>query len=529
MSAALHTVHLRFNDAATGHPTPVRLRITGPDGAYHAPFGRHAWLTSMRPVFDLGGDVLIGDKQYTYIDGTCEIALPPGTINIEVSKGPEYLPLQSKIALGVGQMTVRLAIERRHDLRQEGWYSGDTGCCNLSPHSALLEGSAEDLAVVNVLACGELSPKAPPIISNLTAFSGQQPALETASCMVVVNTQNSHMHLGTLGLLNCHRIVFPLWCGCPGPSDWTLAAWADQCHRKGGLVVLRHFEERFSDEAQADVILGKIDAVEAETGLTEGSADVSLAWHLLLNAGFHVPLAGSGHKRSYRELLGYCRTYVRLPPGESFSYKNWIESIRAGRTFITCGPLLFLNVNGQEPGAVIEVGSPGEKLRVRAEVRNPSPGDRLEIVANGEVVASQSTGEATTVSETELTLPEGGWLLARLCDSQPRYTNLGERRGHSSAPPSTLAKWLGLGSSERPSTVPVRACTSPVYVRRVGMPELVDPHAIKVLDQYLDGMLAEVAQTEGRFQFETEKQRDDLAGVFRAAKDLLMQRRRGSP
>jgi hypothetical protein len=34
------TVHLRVNDAATGQPTPVRLRISGPDGQTFAPLGR---------------------------------------------------------------------------------------------------------------------------------------------------------------------------------------------------------------------------------------------------------------------------------------------------------------------------------------------------------------------------------------------------------------------------------------------------------------------------------------------------------
>ena len=32
MSTKYHTVHVRVNDAATGQPTPVRIRFTGPDG-----------------------------------------------------------------------------------------------------------------------------------------------------------------------------------------------------------------------------------------------------------------------------------------------------------------------------------------------------------------------------------------------------------------------------------------------------------------------------------------------------------------
>ena len=40
MTEALHTVHVRVNDAATGQPTPVRIQFTDENGTYYAPFGR---------------------------------------------------------------------------------------------------------------------------------------------------------------------------------------------------------------------------------------------------------------------------------------------------------------------------------------------------------------------------------------------------------------------------------------------------------------------------------------------------------
>ena len=89
---------------------------------------------------------------FSYIDGACEVRLPPGPVTVEAFKGPEYLPLSRTITLGPGQIALRVAMERWTDLRAEGWYSGDTGCVSLSPHAALLEGAAEDLAVVNLLA-----------------------------------------------------------------------------------------------------------------------------------------------------------------------------------------------------------------------------------------------------------------------------------------------------------------------------------------------------------------------------------------
>ena len=58
---------------------------------------------------------------------------------------------------------------------------------------------------------------------------------------------------------------------------------------------------------------------------------------------FRVP-AGRRQREteSNRVLLGSPRTYARLQAGQEFTYKAWIEAVRAGRTFVTNGPLLVV-------------------------------------------------------------------------------------------------------------------------------------------------------------------------------------------
>src|SRR5262249_10512673 len=155
----------------------------------------------------------------------------------------------------------RLEIERLHDSRIDGWHSGDIHTEYLSPHAALLEGMAEDLAVVNLQARATTVRPIDDLpyvsIPNIFAFSGQRPCLERPGHMVVVNTLNWHEKLGQLLLLNCHRVVYPLYFGTRA-DDWTLADWCDQCHRKGGLVISQ------GNSAFAELILGKVDAYEPE-------------------------------------------------------------------------------------------------------------------------------------------------------------------------------------------------------------------------------------------------------------------------
>src|SRR5262249_6623759 len=163
----------------------------------------------------VGGNVFLNSKHYAYIDGTCEVQLPSGQIFFEIHKGPEYVSVCDELMLAPGQASIRLEIERWSDLRKENWVSGDTSCAYITPHAALLETAAEDLAVVNLLIMeSQVKKKSDekPLyaIPNLDAFSGQEPCLEKDRHMVVVNSRNHHPTLGVLNLLNCHRVVFPL-------------------------------------------------------------------------------------------------------------------------------------------------------------------------------------------------------------------------------------------------------------------------------------------------------------------------------
>ncbi len=63
------TVHVRVNDAATGQPTPVRIRLVDSAGVCRMPFGR---LTEFAtgPGEDVGGQVRLDGDAFAYIDGS---------------------------------------------------------------------------------------------------------------------------------------------------------------------------------------------------------------------------------------------------------------------------------------------------------------------------------------------------------------------------------------------------------------------------------------------------------------------------
>ncbi len=466
---AFQQVHLRITDAATGQPTPVRLRITDADGTYYPPYGRLTeFATGVNQ--DVGGNVLIGAKKWAYIDGACEILLPPGTLHVEIAKGPEFKPIDEEVTLLPGKMSLRFTIERWSNVRKQGWYSGDTRVHFLSPDAALLEGQAEDVAVVNLLACeteiadqfGTLKKAIP----NILAFSGQSFTRQAVGCGVAVNTHNRNRQLGSLGLLHCHRLVYPL--SFDGP-DWTLDDWCGQCHRKKGLVVWTDPPHETADyrygEPLADLALGNIDAFEL-TFFEDSPFDALADYYKMLDAGLMAALVGASAKDNNGLPVGAMRTYAFMG-NQEFTYAGWIEAIRAGQTFVSNGPLLQFTVDGTVPATNFAVPGDAKSVRVRAEARSWIPFEHLELLWNGESIeTSHPDSAAPYVASLEYELPiqESAWV-AICCTGDTLIAG-------------------------RPAPQRVLAHSSPVAIVKPGAASWVKPAAVHELLREIDHMLA---------------------------------------
>lgn len=484
------TVHVRVNDASTGKPTPVRILFEA-DGRTFAPFGRVSEF-STAPGEQVGGQLQAANQRYSYINGACEIRLPAGEISIEVSKGPEYAPLITKVQLKPGQLAIRLTIDRWINLRETGWVSGDSHAIYLTPHAALLEAGAEDLAIVNLLALAvRENVEHPWALPNMVAFSGQEPALKSPEHQVIVNTRNSHPTLGTLGLLASHRAVFPLRFGEVDDSDhWSLLDWCEQCHRKKGLVVWSDLHQsRLRSEALADVILGEIDAWEI-THFPSTEPSVLGEWYQLLNAGLRIPLAGGSGKDSNAIALGNVRTYAFLGPNQEWTYLDWIEAIRDGRTFVSNGPMLTCSVDSQIAGSVLTVHE-GQSVHIQTEMKSIPPVDCLEILVNGEVVEVKevSGNRQTGILEIDWEVESSCWIAARCwCEEQ-------------------------LADDQC-----IYAHTSPIYLEVEGAPRPRDEYAIGQLKEHLEAMM-QWAKKEARC--ETDKERQHFESIFQRALEKL--------
>jgi len=496
---AMFIVSLRIVDSATQKPLPVRLRIYDREGRTYAPLGRLTEFATGRNE-DVGGHLWLGEP-WCYIDGTCEVPLPAGvSLSIEARHGPEYLPLRHEVTLGPGQMALRLAMERFVNYHSKGWYSGDARCHFLSPHAALLEGTAEGLDVVNLLVresqIAARDRRLYPALPNMVAFSGQQPALERDAHLVAVNTFHTHPVLGQLSLLHCHRAVFPLsFGGADQTDDWALADWCDQCHRKKGLVVWSdafRFENGMAAEALADLILGRIDAIECTPTMLPMD-EIYDSWE----AGIRFPLVGASGKDSNSQALGGMRTYAYVQRSEVASagsplrYSDWIEAVRSGATFITSGPMLQLTVNGQPPGSVLDLDEGTKSVRVQARLDSALPCEPLEMHYNGRIVGhsgdSLASAPCSVSLDLEVPVSANGWIAA-CCQGQ------------------TLSGGF--------------AQTSPVFIR--GLQQSARIPAIR--QNYIEALRRTAHWVETAGRFEKPKRKEQLIAILKQAEEALLAR-----
>ena len=188
-------------------------------------------------------------------------------------------------------------------------------------------------------------------------------------------------------------------------------------------------------ESPLDVALEKLDGLEilcvieprelpvyVRKLVPEMTANTGLhMWYRYLNCGFPLTATAGTDKMTTFVTVGANRVYARVE-GE-FTYQNWIAALKQGRTFISNNPMLTFTVNGREPGANLTVRSGKDHaLEIYARAESQLPYDRLEIVRNGQVIASATPSGPRHQAEIHLEDPLRGscWIAARALEELQR-------------------------------------------------------------------------------------------------------------
>jgi TolB protein len=453
-----------------GRPMPARLYVDGSDGRSYAPEG--AFHRAM----------MVTDRHYFHTMGDAEIELPAGRATIEAVRGWEFRPESVTVAVAAGtSRSVTLTLERLTNLPSRRWYSGDTHVHDLhqgfglSHEAFVLQLVAEDVHVSNAL----IHMDGTRLMGRWSDLTGKPHPLST-STHILQYAQEFRGGLGHIGMIGVREFTLP-FVGGQGGTAYAQPAldnpYLEGARAQGGLAGFMHpYQTAPRTPANAastlialDVALGLGDFYDIGALWSDELASADF-YYRLLNAGFRLPATGGTDQFSdvWRDPPpGSDRTFARIDG--PLTVGAWLDAVRRGRTFMSTGPLLFLDVDGQEPGSEIHLVGRG-RVRVKVEASSITPLDSLQIVVNGEIVRTIPARDRERITfDDSVAMPEGGWITARVLGPHSRYIGDDYAFAH----------------------------TSPVYVVRNGRP-FVRREDVQFLAETVDAIWARVDRSRWR-------------------------------
>jgi hypothetical protein len=316
------------------------------------------------------------------------VKLPPGTYDVEVGRGPEYLVQHTTLTIPErDEHEVSFQLERWTDLSALGWHSADhhvhaAGCSHYeSPQQGVLpehmwrETLGEDLDIACVLTWG------PCWYHQKDFFEGKVNPLSTEENLMRYDVEVSGFpssHAGHLVLLRLTEDDYPGTRLIEDWPSWTLPIlqWAQS---QGGVVGYSHsgwgLEPMVSTSALPNYVMPKMDGIGASeyvVAVTHGAVDIYSAgdtpinwelnmWYHTLNVGFRTRISGeTDYPCIFDNRVGMARSYAKLD-GE-LDFNNYMGELKNGRSYVSDGKSHIIDFRVDER----ELGTEGSELRLDA-------------------------------------------------------------------------------------------------------------------------------------------------------------------
>ncbi len=339
------------------------------------------------------------------------VPLAPGEYSIEVTRGPEYLPLQKKITVPEGVKSHResMRLVRWIHPKERGWFSGDhhvhaAGCAHydsptegVGPGDMLRHILGEDLNVGCVLSWG------PCWYTQKQYFEGKTSALSKPNYLMRYDVEVSGFpssHAGHLCLLRLTEDDYPGTTLLEEWPSWTLPV-LEFGQKQDGVVGYSHsgwglaLPDYLPDGRRADApprsgsgsagrpaggqaanrlpddAMPPFDGIGANEFIVTGplgycdfisAVDTPAIWELniwyhTLNCGVTTRISGeTDFPCIYGERVGLGRSYVQLSKNEPLDFDRWAQGIKDGRSYVGDGLSHVFDFRATFKGETVHVG-----------------------------------------------------------------------------------------------------------------------------------------------------------------------------
>lgn len=397
--------------------------------------------------------------------GTVRLELAAGRYTYAVEKGPEFRRLNGAVDLANQPMVLRLVIERFADLARDRWHSGDLHVHRPIDDLPLLL-DAEDLAVAPVITWWNRQNQ------------WRQRPLPNEPLVRLAGPRFYHLLAGEDerqgGALLYFNLRRPLDIATPDREYPSPVEYLNQARRDPAAWV--DVEKPFWWDVPVWLATGKVDSIGlANNHMCRSQMYESEAWgkprdaarlppprgtgfwsqeiyYHVLECGLRVPPSAGSASGVLPNPIGYNRVYVHVDG--PLTYDKWWTSLRAGRSFVTNGPLLLVRANGALPGHVFRA-APGQQLDIAltATIAAQDPISTIEVVRDGRVTRAVPFAEwQKTGSLGTLHFSDSGWFLVRaiadlthtfrFASTAPFYVEVGARRRVRRASAQFFLDWV---------------------------------------------------------------------------------------
>lgn len=418
-------------DQKTGKPVFCRINVVGPDGNYYEPPNNYLTKYSLKDHWPKHG---LGNRagkapiryfgHYFYSWGKANVRVPPGKVRVEVWKGFEYEPVTFETEVAKGEMKpVALQIKHKIPMPKLGYFSGDPHIHITRKEAAdtqtildLME--AEDIHFGSILAYNEPAGPYAGFLNQMDTpqFQGiGKESIQTRGNYSIMSGQEYRSSTyGHLNLFLADGIVLPG--EKRNANNWPLyGSIGRQIQKEGGYAFYAH--GGYAQAIYADLVQGDVNGVELlQFGVYRG---IGLDdWYHILNCGFRFPITGASDFPACRK-LGDCKTFVYSPYKQP-TFPEWLQGKAQGRSFVSTGPMLLLEVNGKKPGDIIYTKNKSGKYKIRVKANSVvTPILKLQIIANGQIISEKTVtpenkdADGWITLNLDLPLDQSTWIAAR--------------------------------------------------------------------------------------------------------------------
>jgi hypothetical protein len=399
-----------------------------------------------------------------------KLTLPLGNYRYEIERGPEFVRKTGELEIVDKQKTiVTVGLSRIADLAAQGWYSGELHVHRPIADVPLLM-QAEDLHVAPVITWWNgknLWRERPLPEQTLVRFDDDR--FYDVMAGEDERTGGALLYFGLRRPLDLpgNRRAHPefpspmkfvkearrhdnVFIEIEKPFWWDVPIWLASGQVDSIGIANNHMcrSVMFEDEAWGR----PRDTKRLPSPLGNGRWSQEIYYHVL-NCGLRVPPSAGSASGVLKNPVGYNRVYVNT--GTEFTYERWWQGLKAGRSFVTNGPLLLCRAEGQLPGHVFSVDNKQDVINISLELSVTSNDvlREFEIIQNGKVVQRVPIAGKSAERKTKISFSQSGWFLVRTIANEPRtfrfastapfYVELGEENSRiSRASAEFFLQWL---------------------------------------------------------------------------------------